>query len=148
MRLCYWFYGKRSIGISDQLTATFGQICSLSTDTVLELGKKQNKAVLDKVIPEIGRGNAQITTFFVKISPRCKFTYFVMFTFCVRIHTFFLFPKSRFFQFFRRGPSQPFAGSPGCESRYTRSVCSLLPLMGVVVLLHEGGDLVRVRAGL
>ena len=44
---------KRSIGISDQFKESFGEISQLATMTVLELGKKENKAVLDKVIPEL-----------------------------------------------------------------------------------------------
>jgi N6-adenosine-specific RNA methylase IME4 len=44
---------KRAIGISDQFKGSFDEISSLATDTVLELGKKENKAVLDKVIPEL-----------------------------------------------------------------------------------------------
>lgn len=44
---------KRACGISDQLKESFGEISLLATDTVLELGKKQNKAILDKVIPEL-----------------------------------------------------------------------------------------------
>lgn len=44
---------KRACGISDQLKESFSEISQLATDTVLELGKKQNKDVLDKVIPAL-----------------------------------------------------------------------------------------------
>jgi hypothetical protein len=46
---------KRAIGISDQLEGVFCEISQLTTDTVLELGKKANKDVLEKVIPELKR---------------------------------------------------------------------------------------------
>lgn len=40
---------KRSRGYRNELEQRFGQICSLPTNTVLEIGKKENKEVLDKV---------------------------------------------------------------------------------------------------
>jgi N6-adenosine-specific RNA methylase IME4 len=42
---------KLANGISDRLKESFAEISALSTDTVLELGKKKNKEVLEKVIP-------------------------------------------------------------------------------------------------
>jgi hypothetical protein len=44
---------KRAIGIEERLKDSFPQICGLPTTALLEIGKKENKEVLSKVIPVI-----------------------------------------------------------------------------------------------
>lgn len=44
---------KRACGISDRLKEVFPEISGMATDAVLELGKKDNKAVLEKIIPAL-----------------------------------------------------------------------------------------------
>ena len=41
---------KRSIGISNQLKETFAEISAFPTDTVLEIGKKDNEPFLNQII--------------------------------------------------------------------------------------------------
>jgi Mn-dependent DtxR family transcriptional regulator len=44
---------KRAIRYRNELKENFPQIRGLSTDAVLELGKKENKLILDKIIVEL-----------------------------------------------------------------------------------------------
>jgi hypothetical protein len=44
---------KSATGISEHLQEKFPQICELTTDAVLEFGKKANRLYLDEVIPVI-----------------------------------------------------------------------------------------------